>query len=195
MHSSPRYFSRRRDVGDSAFAFRIGCAGEPPVLLETAKRIARRVTFAAMTRTLHEVLPAGELGVGGIDLSTRLIAQIQQLPCSERQADIIGERQIVRRCHVAALRQRLHEAPKVVHVLGGHPDIGAVGEGGIEMLAVLSDAARHGVAELRKRPVADADGFIGGDVGRIKRAEGALRVRPPVRTSLWSSLAPERSGS
>lgn len=129
-----------------------------------------------MAGPLHEVLAAGELGVGGIYPGTRLVGKIEELPHADRRANIVGERQIVLRRRIAALRQRLHEAPKIIDVLRRHADVGAVGKGRIEMPAIPSDAARHGVAELRERPGADAGRFIGRDIGRIKRAEGALQA-------------------
>ena len=57
------------------------------------------------------------------------------------------------------------------HVGVGHEGVRRVGHGRIKPRAVLADAALHGVEEILIAVIADPGVLVGGDVGRIERAE------------------------
>ena len=56
---------------------------------------------------------------------------------------------------VGAGGQRLQVAEEIIDILRRHAGIGRVGEGRIEMLAVLSDPSGHVIAELGHRPASE----------------------------------------
>ena len=57
------------------------------------------------------------------------------------------------------------------HVGVSRKSIRSLGHGRIKPRAILADAALHGVEEIPVAVVADAGVLVGGDVGRIERAE------------------------
>ncbi|MNL14064.1 hypothetical protein D3C87_1349930 [compost metagenome] len=63
------------------------------------------------------------------------------------------------------------------------------------MFAVLADAARHRIAEFRKRPAANAMLRIGGNIGHMEGAEGAFQRLPArkrqkrIALGIWCRMA------
>ena len=81
----------RRDIRDLTLAFRIAGAGKGLALDDAAEEVARRMTLAAMTGPVDEIVAAIDLGAClGIWLE-RLAVDIEELPEADCTADVVGK--------------------------------------------------------------------------------------------------------
>ncbi len=166
-----------RDVGHDVIFRPIRIAGEVLGLIQTAQPIARRMAFGAMAQMADQILAAVQLiAQVGIGLERSLL-QIACFPDHQRQTEAGIPDQLV----VPVLP--LHRGHGVQIGLQGfeigvrHPGISRVGKRRIVMGAIGADALAEGANELGFAPAADTRIRVRGDVGRIKRAEGALQPR------------------
>jgi hypothetical protein len=80
-------------------------------------------------------------------------------------------------------RQRAQKGKQVADVVERHALIGGIGKSRIEVFAVASDAAQHGIDEGFFRPGADAMRRIGRQVGRIKASKRGVECEPAAEPS------------
>ncbi|CAB5370615.1 unnamed protein product [Rhizophagus irregularis] len=142
------------------------------VLTLGPKRPTRRVARCAMADPFGEIgttIPGRILGRDGL-IAARL--EEQQFPASLQQADVEREGQAIGL--VLGAHRRLRHQIGIERRDIGIGQLGEmiIGESGEEMCAVAPHAFMHGAAEGGFGPAANAGVDIGGDVGRIDRAEG-----------------------
>jgi hypothetical protein len=86
------------------------------------------------------------------------------------------------------LGDRLHLEHEVVvelaDVLVAHLGVGGIGHGRIEPVAVLGDAAADGIVEFGEGVIADAAGFVRGDIGGVDDADRAAHGQAPRKRRL-----------
>ena len=107
------------------------------------------------------------LGVRGKGLR----GEVQLAPGDHRQPHVEREVQLVDLDLVVDRRQRLQEVVQGVGVLAGDAGEEGVGEGRVQVFAVLADAVVHGAIKIVCTPVADAGGRVRGDVWGQQLAE------------------------
>ena len=130
-----------------------------------------------MAQAVDDVGAAVPLGrLAGSVLERRGGAEEQQVPAGDREAEVQRERQPVGRRVVVHRRDRLQIGQHGVGV--GAADVGElrIGQGGVEVVALVVDPLVQGAVELVRRPGPDAGLLVGGDVGRVDHPEG--RVQP-----------------
>nr|WP_232353379.1 hypothetical protein [Cupriavidus oxalaticus] len=137
------------------------------------------MTGTAVRHCLHQVGAAvPRVAARGLG-ANRAVVEEQQVPHRQQRAHAIRKAQLRRR---VALRHRRDFRAQVGiqrgHVVGTHAGVGRVRHGRIQALAVARHALAQGAIELGQRIGADAGGGVGGDIGRMERADGGADRQP-----------------
>ncbi len=172
-------------------------AGELPVFLLGAERVARRVAAAAVAERLDEVRAAVPFGAARRLRTERGLAQVERVPAgdqrpdAEREADVVRP---VRRPHRVARHQVCVERVQVV--VARVREV-VVRERRIEVRSVARDPLAHRANERALGPAADPGLGVRSDVGAVDRAErrrqgNAAGVRSSVARGVAARAAADR---
>jgi hypothetical protein len=116
-------------------------------------------------------------GRGPLRVVHRLaLVEVDQLPAEQQEAEIEGERDVVRPHAVAHRRHRPQIRPQVGEVPLGHPGVPAVRKHRVVMAAVRRLALDHGAAEVLEAPGPDAGLLLRRDVGHVESAELSIHA-------------------